>query len=185
MGRFGDLLLVGGEPDLTLTARAGEVVRLYLVNTANTRVFNVALPGARMKLVGGDSGRVEREQFVETVILAPSERVVVDVLFGEPGQLSLEHHTPQRTYPLAEITVTADPAAPPLVDQFTGCAPTRTWSPNGSGWRPTWTPSRTRRWLSSPRWTWTTRTSTARSSTPARCTRRWSASSRAAARSAG
>ena len=119
MGRFGDLLLVGGEPDLTLTARAGEVLRLYLVNTANTRVFNVALPGARMKLVGGDSGRVEREQFVETVILAPSERVVVDVLFGEPGQLSLEHHTPQRTYPLAEITVTADPAVPPLVDQFT------------------------------------------------------------------
>jgi FtsP/CotA-like multicopper oxidase with cupredoxin domain len=119
MGRFGDLLLVGGEPDLTLTARAGEVVRLYLVNTANTRVFNVALPGARMKLVGGDSGRVEREQFVEMVILAPSERIVVDVLFGGPGQLSLQHHTPQRTYPLAEIAVTADPAAPPLVDQFT------------------------------------------------------------------
>ena len=119
MGRFGDLLLVGGEPDLTLTARAGEVVRLYLVNTANTRVFNVALPGARMKLVGGDSGRVEREQFVETVILAPSERIVVDVLFDGPGQLSLEHRTPQRTYPLAEITVTADPAAPSLVDEFT------------------------------------------------------------------
>ena len=94
MGRFGDLLLVGGEPDLTLTARAGEVVRLYLVNTANTRVFNVALPGARMKLVGGDSGRVEREQFVDTVLLAPSERAVVDVLFAEPDQLSLEHHTP-------------------------------------------------------------------------------------------
>ena len=118
MGRFGDLLLVGGEPDLTLTARAGEVLRLYLVNTANTRVFNVALPGARMKLVGGDSGRVEREQFVETVILAPSERIVVDVQFGEPGQLSLEHHTPQRTYPLAEITVTADPV-PPLANPFT------------------------------------------------------------------
>jgi FtsP/CotA-like multicopper oxidase with cupredoxin domain len=118
MGRFGDLLLVGGEPDLKLTARAGEVLRLYLVNTANTRVFNVALPGARMKLVGGDSGRVEREQFVESVILAPSERIVVDVQFGEPGQLSLEHHTPQRTYPLAEITVTADPAAR-LANPFT------------------------------------------------------------------
>ena len=57
MGRFGNVLLVGGEPDLALTAQAGEVVRLYLTNTANTRVFNVALPGARMKLVGGDSGR--------------------------------------------------------------------------------------------------------------------------------
>jgi FtsP/CotA-like multicopper oxidase with cupredoxin domain len=118
MGRFGDLLLVGGEPDLELTAQAGEVLRLYLVNTANTRVFNVAVPGARMKLVGGDSGRVEHEEFVDTVILAPSERVVVDVLFGEPGQVALEHHTPDRTYPLAEITVTADRAAPALVDQF-------------------------------------------------------------------
>ena len=38
----------------------GEVVRLWLTNTANTRVFNVRLPGARMKVVGGDSGRVER-----------------------------------------------------------------------------------------------------------------------------
>jgi FtsP/CotA-like multicopper oxidase with cupredoxin domain len=59
MGRFGNVLLVAGEPDLALTAQAGEVVRLYLTNTANTRVFRVALPGARMKLVGGDSGRVE------------------------------------------------------------------------------------------------------------------------------
>ncbi len=38
--------------------QAGEVVRFYLTNTANTRVFKVKLPGARMKLVGGDSGRV-------------------------------------------------------------------------------------------------------------------------------
>ena len=74
MGRFGNVLLVGGETDLALTAQPGEVVRFYLTNTANTRVFNVALPGARMKLVGGDSGRVEHEEFVESVILAPSER---------------------------------------------------------------------------------------------------------------
>ena len=57
MGRFGNVLLVGGEPELALEARVDEIVRLYLTNTANTRVFNVAIPGARMKLVGGDSGR--------------------------------------------------------------------------------------------------------------------------------
>jgi FtsP/CotA-like multicopper oxidase with cupredoxin domain len=85
MGRFGNVLLVAGEPELPLTALAGEVVRLYLTNTANTRVFKLALPGARMKLVGGDSGRCEREQFVEDVVLAPSERAVVDVLFETPG----------------------------------------------------------------------------------------------------
>jgi FtsP/CotA-like multicopper oxidase with cupredoxin domain len=118
MGRFGDVLLVNGDPDLNLAARTGEVVRLYLVNTANTRVFNVAIPGARMKLVGGDSGRYEHEQFVPSVVLAPSERVVVDVQFTEPGTLMLEHHTPDRVYPLAEITVTAEHVAPDLADEF-------------------------------------------------------------------
>ena len=62
------------------------MVRLWLTNTANTRVFNVRLPGARMKLVGGDSGRVEHEEFVSEVLLAPSERAVVDVLLDQPGR---------------------------------------------------------------------------------------------------
>jgi FtsP/CotA-like multicopper oxidase with cupredoxin domain len=119
MGRFGNVLLVAGEPELALTARAGEVVRLFLTNTANTRVFKVALPGARMKLVGGDSGRCEREQFVEDVVLAPSERAVIDVLFEAPGKLTLEHRTPDRTYTLADVTVTEDQATPPLTEAFT------------------------------------------------------------------
>jgi FtsP/CotA-like multicopper oxidase with cupredoxin domain len=118
MGRFGDLMLVAGEPELELTARRGEVVRLYLTNTANTRVFNVGFAGARMKLVGGDSGRCEREVPVETVLLAPSERAVVEVLFEEPGRATLEHRTPGRTYRLAEVTVDERPAAPSLRERF-------------------------------------------------------------------
>jgi FtsP/CotA-like multicopper oxidase with cupredoxin domain len=108
MGRFGNRLLVAGDSDLHLSYPAGEVVRLWLTNTANTRVFNITLPGARMKLIGGDSGRVEHEEFVEQVVLAPSERVVVDVLVKSPGELALEHHTPNRTYQLAAITVTEE-----------------------------------------------------------------------------
>ena len=118
MGRFGNVMLIGGEVDPALIAKRGEVVRLFLTNTANTRVFNVAIPGARMKLVGGDSGRVEHEQFVESVIIAPSERTVVDVLFEEPGRLFLEHRTPARTYALASIDVQDEPATPSLVEAF-------------------------------------------------------------------
>jgi FtsP/CotA-like multicopper oxidase with cupredoxin domain len=118
MGRFGDVLLISGEPDLALTAQLGEVVRLYLTNTANTRVFKVKLPGARMKLVGGDSGHVEHEQFVDDVILAPSERVIVDVLFDRAGALALEHHTPDRVYPLATVTVSEQAVEPVLAEQF-------------------------------------------------------------------
>jgi FtsP/CotA-like multicopper oxidase with cupredoxin domain len=118
MGRFGDVLLVSGEPHLALDAQLGEVVRLYFTNTANTRVFKVALPRARMKLVGGDSGHVEHEQFVDDVVLAPSERVVVDALFDQAGSLTLEHRTPDRTYPLASINVSDAKAEPALEEQF-------------------------------------------------------------------
>jgi FtsP/CotA-like multicopper oxidase with cupredoxin domain len=118
MGRFGDLLLVGGETSASFAARLGEVVRFYLTNTANTRVFRVVLPGARIKLVGGDSGRVEHERFVEDVVIAPSERVVVDVSFDQPGDLTLEHHTPERVYPMATISVAPDRAEPSLADEY-------------------------------------------------------------------
>jgi FtsP/CotA-like multicopper oxidase with cupredoxin domain len=128
MGRFGNVLLVAGETDLSLEARPGEVVRFYLTNTANTRVFKVALPGARMKLVGGDSGRYEREEPVESVVLAPSERAVVDVLFGEAGELTLEHRTPERTYPLATIAVGGDPAEPQLAERFEDLRTNAEWA---------------------------------------------------------
>jgi FtsP/CotA-like multicopper oxidase with cupredoxin domain len=118
MGRFGDVFLTSGDPDLRLAAGAGEVVRLWLTNTASTRVFNLTLPGARMKLIGGDSGRVEREEPVSEVLLAPSERAVVDVLFEQPGERTLEHRTPARAYPLARIAVSAERAAPSRAREF-------------------------------------------------------------------
>jgi FtsP/CotA-like multicopper oxidase with cupredoxin domain len=118
MGRFGNVLLVNGEPQPSLAASRGEVVRLHLVDTANTRVFNVGMPGARMKLVGGDSGRYEHERFVDSVVVAPSERAVVDVLFDQSGDLRLEHRTPDRTYELATFQVAEEPAEPALGDRF-------------------------------------------------------------------
>ncbi len=105
MGRFGNVMLTGGETSLALRAQVGEVVRFYFTNTANTRLFNVALPGERMKLVGGDSGRYEHERFVDEVLLAPSERAVVDVCFHTPGTTPLEHRTPGRTYTLGSVDV--------------------------------------------------------------------------------
>src|SRR5438105_557803 len=119
MGRFGNVMLVAGEPDLSLEAERGEVVRFYFTNTANTRVFNVALPGAQVKLVGADAGHYEHEELVQEVLLAPSERVVVDVLFADAGELELEHRTPERTYRLASIAVTDQQPKSSNADEFT------------------------------------------------------------------
>ena len=105
MGRFGNVLLVNGETRFSSEAVVGEVLRLYLVNTANTRLYNFALRGARMKLVGGDSGRHEREEFVEEVLLSPSERIGLDVLFERPGEVVLEHRIPDHIYDLGAFTV--------------------------------------------------------------------------------
>src|SRR4030088_330514 len=105
MGRFGNVMLINGETEFAAEVAQGEVVRLYLVNTAHTRIFNVAVSGARTKLVGGDSGRYEQETFVDEVLLGPSERAVLDVLFDTPGTSQLEHRTPDRTYDLGRFHV--------------------------------------------------------------------------------
>jgi FtsP/CotA-like multicopper oxidase with cupredoxin domain len=86
MGRFGNVLLVNGEPSYALSVRRGEVVRFYHTNTSNTRVFNLSFPGARMKVVGSDVGPYAREAWVESVVIGPAERYVVHVRFDQPGR---------------------------------------------------------------------------------------------------
>ena len=110
MGRFGNVMLINGETEYRAEAAVGEVVRLHLVNTANTRIFNFGLGGARMKRVGGDSGRVEREEFIDEILLSPSERAIVDVSFDQPGEARLENRTPDRTYDLGHFTVSGEAA---------------------------------------------------------------------------
>ena len=186
MGRFGNVMLVAGEPELSLEAKRGEVVRFYFTNTANTRVFNVTLPGARMKLVGADSGHYEHEEFVEEVLLAPSERVVVDVLFAEPGELALEHRTPEKTYRLAAIDVVDEPAEPDLTGQFESLRTNEDMSALRERIEPfiEAPPDKTLSFVAEMDEVGPEGGST-RVSTPARCTPRSSPPGRASARSAG
>ena len=83
MGRFGNVMLVNGISDYNLDVEAGDVVRFYLTNVANTRTFNVRFDGARIKVIADDVSKLEREQFVSSVIIAPAERYIVDVHFDE------------------------------------------------------------------------------------------------------
>ena len=89
MGRFGNVLLVNGATSYELSARPGEVVRFFLTNVSNTRTFHVAWPNARMKLVGADIGRYEKEAWVEAITIAPAQRYIVDVRFPMGGSYAL------------------------------------------------------------------------------------------------
>ncbi|MFN2564931.1 MAG: multicopper oxidase family protein [Gemmatimonadaceae bacterium] len=128
MGRFGNVFLVNGEPSYRLTVKRGEVVRFYLTNAANTRPFNLSIDGARLKLVAGDVGKVEREQWVESVVLAPAERWVVDARFERAGDAAVVNrvqaidHGRGFFFPevdtLGVVTVTEEAASPDYSASF-------------------------------------------------------------------
>ncbi len=105
MGRFGNTMLINGESDFKLPIKQGERVRFYITNAANTRVFNFTIPSARMKLVGGDSGKYEKEEWVESVTIGPSERYVVEVYFTQSGDFTIANKTPDKSYSLGTIAV--------------------------------------------------------------------------------
>jgi FtsP/CotA-like multicopper oxidase with cupredoxin domain len=85
MGRFGNQFLINGEPDYALAVDQNEVVRFFITNVSNTRVFNLGFDGAAIKVIGSDLGRFEHETWVPSVVIAPAERYILDVQFGEPG----------------------------------------------------------------------------------------------------
>ena len=131
MGRFGNSMLINGEPasGYRLEVRRGEIVRLYLTNVANTRTFNLSIPGARMKIVGGDIGRFEHEEWTETVVLAPAERYIVDAMFDTAGTFPVLNsvqaidHTRGTFFPevdtLGRVVVTEGPVSPDYRAEFT------------------------------------------------------------------
>ena len=118
MGRFGNVMLVNGETDYLLFAKKGEVIRFYVTNAANTRTFNFAIEGARMKLVGADGGAYERESWVENVVLGPSERAIVEILFDTSGTYAIESQTPEKTHKLGEVVVSNESIAQSYAEDF-------------------------------------------------------------------
>jgi suppressor of ftsI len=90
MGRFRNVLLIDGEPDYRLEVHRGEVVRFHLTNASNTRTFNPSV-GERLaiKLVATDLGRFEREEWIESIVVALAERYVTELRFDQADDRAL------------------------------------------------------------------------------------------------
>ena len=89
MGRFGNLLLVNGGPEYWLTVARGEVVRFFLTNSLEHAHVQPVVRRRRHQAVASDVGRFERQAWVDSVVIAPAERYVVEVRFDEPGEARL------------------------------------------------------------------------------------------------
>jgi len=105
MGRFGNTMMINGNSDYSLQVKQGDIGRFYLTNTANTRTFDFGIDQHKLKLVADDASNYEKQKFVDSVILASSERRTIDVLFNKPGEYFIEHKTPEKTYQLGTISV--------------------------------------------------------------------------------
>ncbi len=128
MGRFGNVMLVNGETNPSIDVAAGEIVRFYVTNVANTRTFNVLFGSGLAKVVASDVSRYEREEWIPNLPIAPAERYVVDVRFATSGTTYLTNsiqaidHFRGVFYPhtdtLATVVVSDVPASPGLEDAF-------------------------------------------------------------------
>ena len=107
MGRFGNTMMINGDTNYLLEVNQGDVARLYLTNTANTRVFDFGIEQHGLKLVADDASNYEKKELVDSVMLASSERRTVDVLFDKPGAYAITHTTPEQTYSLGTVLVSS------------------------------------------------------------------------------
>ena len=105
MGRFGNTMMINGNTDYSLELKQGDIARFYLTSTANTRTFDFGIDQHKLKLVGDDASKYEKETITDSVIIASSERRIVDVLFDQAGEFDIIHNTPEKTYILGKITV--------------------------------------------------------------------------------
>ncbi len=88
-GRLGNTFLVNGRLAESFPLRAGERIRLRLLNTANARVFSLRLEGHRPYLIAWDGHPVQQPVRLaadEAILLGPGMRadLILDAT-GEPG----------------------------------------------------------------------------------------------------
>ncbi|HSE78530.1 MAG TPA: multicopper oxidase family protein [Alphaproteobacteria bacterium] len=115
-GRLGNTVTLNGAVPKSLEVRAGERIRLRLVNVANARIFGLRFEGHAPYVVARDGQPVDPHPLRgEMVEIAPGERcdLIVD-MHGEPGERFsvIDRFYPQAAYVLAELTYAASALRP-------------------------------------------------------------------------
>lgn len=85
-GRIGNTITINGRPPEPLSARAGERIRLRLLNTANARIFSLSFAGHRPWIIAMDGQPVKPHEATGQILLAPGMRIdlILDMT-GAPG----------------------------------------------------------------------------------------------------
>src|SRR5712692_8069929 len=112
-GRIGNTVTINGRVPETMPVRAGERLRLRLINAAPARIFALEFKGHRPLIVALDGQPIEPHEPAEgRVVLGPAMRadLVLD-LDGEPGATAavLDTFYRDRSYKLVDLAYTDEP----------------------------------------------------------------------------
>ena len=112
-GRVGNTVTINGKVPEAFRVRAGERIRLRLINAASARIFGLDFRGHRPMVIALDGQPVEPHAPAGgAVVLAPAQRadVVIDML-GAPGSRHAVHDGfyPRLEYRLVDIVYADEP----------------------------------------------------------------------------
>ncbi len=114
MGRYGNYLLINGKTDYTYKTKKGEITRLMIVNTANSRIFNLYFGGLKFLVFGSDLGRFQKPFYATNISLGPGERYTIYLQPQQEGTYQISHLTSRGAKPMGKIIVEGSVENPPL-----------------------------------------------------------------------
>ena len=126
-GRVGNTVTVNGRVPDTFGVRAGERIRLRLINSASARVFGLSFAGHRAVVIALDGHAVEpHEPAGSRVVIGPGMRidVIVDMI-GKPGERFgiVDDFYRGLSYRLIDLVYGPDPLREKPPDSAIGSAP--------------------------------------------------------------
>jgi FtsP/CotA-like multicopper oxidase with cupredoxin domain len=113
-GRLGNVATLNGLDSRTFTGRAGERLRLRLINTANARIFSLRFDGHRPRVIALDGQPATPHEPADgVVVLPPAGRadVILD-LEGRPGSRHQVLDVTDSRRPFRFLELVYDAAAP-------------------------------------------------------------------------
>jgi len=115
-GRWGNVITVNGDRHAVMAVRAGDRIRLRLLNVANGRVFALDLGGLDAKVIAVDGLYTAHPLPPTGFELAPGNRLDLDITFSsaQRGQrISIVDRFGGAAHDLAEIMVSTADSIPP------------------------------------------------------------------------
>ncbi len=133
-GRLGNTVTINGRLPQALEVRAGERIRLRLINAANARIFALRFQGHRSLVIARDGQPLVPYEPGGPVVIGPAQRIdlILDMI-GEPGRRYpvIDTYYPQSPSQLTSLAYSTQPGpAQARRDEYPGLPVNRLAEPD-------------------------------------------------------